>query len=157
MRSASQPRDTQRGNAVVEMAVSVPLLLMMVMGAIDFGRLFFEGMVVKNASHVSAFYGAQEMRYATDTVGIRNAATNEAVDIDSFTASHEMICECLGANGAYDTGSTQASCGEADCGVYGAPRVYIKTRTEKTFLTMGWYPGIPQSTPISANGWVRVQ
>jgi Flp pilus assembly protein TadG len=157
MKGRDKIRQANRGNAVVEMAISVPILLMMVMEAIDFGRLFFEGMVVKNASHVSAFYGAQEMRYAGDTDGIRSAARSEAADSDSFTASHEMICQCLGASGAYDTGSTQATCGEADCGACDAPRVYIKTRTEKNFSTMGWYPGVPQTTPIAADGWVRVQ
>jgi Flp pilus assembly protein TadG len=158
MQVTKRQRDSRRGNAIVEMAVAVPVLLIMVMGAIDFGRLYFEAVVAQNSAIVGSFYGAQEIRYAADTAGIRAAATGDATDIvDGYAATHEVLCECLNGNGDYDSGVAQASCSDADCGVYGAPRVYVKTHSAKTFSTMGWYPGVPQNTPIGATGWVRVQ
>ncbi len=157
MMTRSNIRNSKRGNAAVEMAVSVPVLLAMVLGAIDFGRLHFEAMVVENASTVGSFYGAQAIRYAGDSTGIRNATRGEAVDIDGFTATHDVICQCLDGNGSYNSGVTQASCGDADCGTYGAPRVYVRARARKTFSTLGWYPGVPQSTAMDSRAWVRVQ
>jgi Flp pilus assembly protein TadG len=44
----------QRGQAIVEMALMVPLLLMIVMGAIDFGRAFFAYTSAANAAREGA-------------------------------------------------------------------------------------------------------
>lgn len=156
MRTNNNKRDTRRGNAIVEMAIAVPVLLVMVMGAVDFGRLYFEAVVAHNSAIVGSFYGAQEIRYAADSTGIRNAAAGDATDLDGFSSTHEVLCECLNG-GDYSTGTAQASCSDADCGAYGAPRVYVKTRSAKSFSTMGWYPGVPQTTPVGGTGWVRVQ
>ena len=155
--TAKSFRNSRQGNAAVEMAVCVPLLMAMVLGAIDFGRLHFEAMVVRNAATIGSFYGAQSIQYAADSAGIEAAATSEAVDISGYTATHDVICQCLNANEDYNSGVTQATCNEADCGAYGVPRVYVRTRSQKTFSTMGWYPGVPQTTTMDMRGWVRVQ
>lgn len=150
-------RDARRGNAAVEMAVAVPVLMVMVLGAIDFGRVHLEAMVVKNASHIGSFYGAQSMQYATNSSGIQAAATGDAGGVSAFSVTNDIICQCLDANGDYNSGVTQATCGDADCGTYGVPRVYVRTRTQNTFSTLGWYPGVPQTTGMDMTGWVRVQ
>lgn len=150
-------RESRRGNAAVEMAVAVPVILAMVLGAIDFGRVHLEAMVVKNASTTGSFYGAQSVQYSNDSNGIRAAATSEARAIDGFSVTNDILCQCLNANGDYNSGETQASCGDANCGGYGPPRVYVRTRSQKTFSTLGWYPGVPQTTAMDMTGWVRVQ
>lgn len=150
-------RDSRRGNAAVEMAIAVPVLLAMVLGAIDFGRVHLEALVVKNASTIGSFYGAQSVQYSTDSTGIQAAANSEAAAIDGYSVTNDIVCQCLNANGDYNSGETEASCGDADCGAYGVPRVYIRTRSQKTFSTLGWYPGVPQNTAMDMTGWVRVQ
>ena len=157
MRTMNAIQEARRGNAAVEMAVAVPVLLAMVLGTIDFGRVHLEAMVVKNASTIGSFYGAQSVQYSTDSTGIQAAANSEAAAIDGYTVTNDMLCQCLNANGDYDSGETQDSCGDADCGAYGAPRVYIRTRGQKTFSTLGKYPGVPQDTAMDMTGWVRVQ
>ncbi len=157
MRLINLIRENRRGNAAVELAISVPVILAMVLGAIDFGRVHLEAMVVKNASTIGSFYGAQSVQYSADSSGIQAAATNEARGIDGFSVTNDIICQCLNSNGDYDSGETQATCGDADCGAYGVPRVYVRTRSQKMFSTLGWYPGVPQNTPMDMTGWVRVQ
>lgn len=157
MRINNAVRDARRGNAAVEMAIAVPVLMAMVFGAIDFGRVHFEAMVVKNATAIGSFYGAQSMQYATNSTGIQAAATGDAGGVDGFSVTNDILCQCLNANGDFDSGATQASCGTADCGAYGVPRVYVRTRAQNTFSTLGWYPGVPQDTAMDMTGWVRVQ
>ena len=155
--TAKTIRNSQQGNAAVELAVCAPLLMAMVLGAIDFGRIHLEAMVVKNASAIGSFYGAQSVQYAADSAGIQTAANSEASGIDGYSVTNDIVCECLNGNGDYDSGVTQASCSQAACGAYGVPRVYVRTRSQKTFSTLGWYPGVPQSTQMDMTGWVRVQ
>ena len=49
---------SRRGQAFVEFALVLPLLLVLLLGAIDFGRVFFGWVAVTNASRVAANYAA---------------------------------------------------------------------------------------------------
>ncbi len=46
-----------KGQGLVEFALILPILLIMVLGAIDLGRLFFSSIVVQNASRAGARHG----------------------------------------------------------------------------------------------------
>ncbi|HEX9635207.1 MAG TPA: TadE/TadG family type IV pilus assembly protein [Candidatus Limnocylindria bacterium] len=50
--------DRGRGQALVEMALILPLLLVLVVGGIDFGRIFFGSVGLQNAARVAANYAA---------------------------------------------------------------------------------------------------
>ena len=52
-----------RGQALIEFALMLPLLLLLIVGAIEFGRLFFTKIVVTNAAREAAYY------YATNPSG----------------------------------------------------------------------------------------
>ena len=53
-RSSAHPR----GQALVEMALMLPLLALMLVMAIDFGRVFFGVVALQNAARIGADYGA---------------------------------------------------------------------------------------------------
>lgn len=50
--------DRPRGQALVETALLLPLLLILLLGAVDFGRIFFGWVAVTNATRVAANYAA---------------------------------------------------------------------------------------------------
>jgi len=54
----SADEDSRAGQALVELALVLPLLLVLLLGAIDFGRVFFGYVAVTNASRVAANYAA---------------------------------------------------------------------------------------------------
>lgn len=56
LRAALRPRS--RGQALVELALILPVLLVMVAGAIDVGRLFFAYVTIEDAAKEGALYGA---------------------------------------------------------------------------------------------------
>lgn len=49
---------SRHGQALVETALLLPLLLILLLGAVDFGRIFFGWVAVTNASRVAANYAA---------------------------------------------------------------------------------------------------
>jgi Flp pilus assembly protein TadG len=45
-----------RGQSLIEMALMIPILLVLVIGAIEFGRLFYSKNVITNAAREGAYY-----------------------------------------------------------------------------------------------------
>ncbi len=54
----SSARDSARGQALVEFALVAPVMLVIMLLAVDFGRLFFTYVAVNNAAREGAFYAA---------------------------------------------------------------------------------------------------
>ncbi|HWB12205.1 MAG TPA: TadE/TadG family type IV pilus assembly protein [Pirellulales bacterium] len=53
-----RPRHDRRATAATELALTLPLLLTLILGCIDFGRIAYTYCVVSNASRTGAEYGA---------------------------------------------------------------------------------------------------
>jgi len=51
-------RDTQRGVALIEFAICLPMLMILVLGTVDFGRAYTVHEHVKNAAREGAVYAA---------------------------------------------------------------------------------------------------
>ncbi len=52
-----RPRDDRRGQALVEFAILLPLLLLLLIGIVEFGLLLYNQQVITNASREGARYG----------------------------------------------------------------------------------------------------
>jgi Flp pilus assembly protein TadG len=70
-------RRGQAGQSLVELALLTPLLLVMVLGSIEFGRYAYLSILVGNAAHSGALYGAQSNLTAANVAGICTAAEND--------------------------------------------------------------------------------
>lgn len=66
----------QKGQALVEMALVLPILLMLVFGIIEFGRIFNAYIVVSNASREGARYAA-----------VGRSLTDIETDINNLTST----------------------------------------------------------------------
>src|SRR6188472_3639206 len=64
-------RSRPRGQSIVELALCMPLLMLIMLGTIDFGRVFFDYIQMRNAVVEGATYGT---RHPADTSGIQTAA-----------------------------------------------------------------------------------
>ena len=56
-----------RGQSLVELALALPVLLLILLGTLDLGRVFFDYIQLRGAVHEGAAYGA---RHPTDDAGI---------------------------------------------------------------------------------------
>jgi len=70
---------SQKGQALVEMALVLPLLLILVFGIIEFGRIFSAGLVVTHSAREGARLGAVG---STDSA-IETRVKNSAVTLDT--------------------------------------------------------------------------
>jgi Flp pilus assembly protein TadG len=72
------------GQALLETAVTVPLLLLLLVGAAELARANYAAIELANAARAGAQYGAQSPEFVNDSAGITAAAQNEANDIYSL-------------------------------------------------------------------------
>ena len=53
---------SERGSALVELAVTLPLLVLLVVGVADLARVFYVSMALTNAARAGAQYGSSETK-----------------------------------------------------------------------------------------------
>ena len=109
-RKQSALRAREEGSALVELALSLPMLCLMLLGAAEFARLSYAAIEVSNAAHSGAVYAASSVGHSSDTAGISNAATIDSGDLTGGNAvsvtSVTTSCSC--SNTAY----TPTSCSD---------------------------------------------
>ena len=71
-------RRAERGQALLEMGVVLPLVLLLLLGIIEAGRYAELAIVVADSARTGAIYGAQNLAAAANTAGITSAAQNDA-------------------------------------------------------------------------------
>jgi Flp pilus assembly protein TadG len=71
------------GVAATELAVVLPLFVLLFVIAVDFGRVFYVQFIVINAARCGALYGSTNPTCAQDTAGIEQKARAEAKDLDA--------------------------------------------------------------------------
>ena len=144
----SQMGETRRrGVATLEMAVMIPLMVLLLLGAIDFGRIFYAGVTVASAARSGASYGSLSGDLSQDTTGIKLLAEEDSQDLGQVSVTVERFCEC--ADGSL------VDCSSA-C-VDGLPRVYVKVTAEKTFQALIPFPGIPDPVTVRKVAYMRAR
>ncbi len=77
----SARRKRESGQSLVELALCMPMLLVLLAGAVEFSRMAFAAIEVSNAAMAAVQYGAQDPTNAADLTGIQTAASNDAPDV----------------------------------------------------------------------------
>lgn len=72
----------RRGVAAAELALILPLFVLLCVVAVDFGRVFYVEYIVINAARCGALYGSTNPSCAQDTAGIQQRVQAEAKDLD---------------------------------------------------------------------------
>jgi Flp pilus assembly protein TadG len=118
----------QRGQALLELALTLPILLLLTLGLIELGRLAYYNIEVSDAARAGVQFGTQSLAYAADTAGITTAAQSDAPDLGAgtITVTPVQYCDCPG------TGSAGA-CPAAGCSY---PLVYLKVTTTYTYTPL---------------------
>src|SRR5262245_27490241 len=89
-----------RGGALVELAFALPILVLIMVAAIDFARIFYTGMSLMNAARAGAQYGAGSLSNSVNTTTMETTATN-AVNITGVTADASRCCQCATNAGVF--------------------------------------------------------
>ena len=132
------------GQTVVELALLLPLLLLLMVGVIEIGRYAYFDILVSNAARAGAQYGAQSLIQAADVNGITTAAQNDGLNTMAITAIQQCGC-AAGALGACPSGA-----------VCPQPLTYVKVTATDTYNSLFNYPGIPRQLTLSSTVTMRV-
>jgi Flp pilus assembly protein TadG len=133
------------GSSLVEMAVIMPVLLLILFGAVDFGRAYYLSIELGGAARSGAIYGSQ---YPTDTTGMGNAAKLDAPDVPGFGSSISWGCECSDGSGRVANCSSMPFCSTNI--VY-----YVTVKTTAAYSTLFPWPGVPSSIALASSSTMR--
>jgi len=138
----------EEGSALVELAISLPLLSLILLGAAEFARLAYGSIEVVNAAHAAAMYASSSLAASADSSGITNAANSDASNLTGGNAisvkSVTTACTC--SNTAY----TPTSCNDnSTCINNNASMITAVTvQTQSTFSPLIRIPGGALSYPL---------
>jgi Flp pilus assembly protein TadG len=137
---------TDAGSAALELAVISPLILLLLIGVVDYGRAFFTSVTVTNAARAGAEFGAQGPTTSGDTVAMRKFAQGDAQEAGTISVSARRYCECGGVSHACTA-----------CASGAAPDVFVEVTATKALSMLLPYPGLPRTVTITRTATFRSQ
>jgi Flp pilus assembly protein TadG len=140
----------EHGSALVELALLVPMFALMLVGAAEFGRLAYADIEVSNAARAGVAYGSQNHATASDTSGMQTAATQDAPDVTSITATASTFCTC--------SDGTPITCANPSACISPAHVIqYVQVNTSAP-VDMGFhYPVFATSYTLNGQAIMRVE
>lgn len=135
-RARSDVARSELGQSIVEIALSVPVLLVLLIGALDGARALLATVVLTSAAMAGAQHGALSSANAADSAGIAGVVREEAASI-----------------GATSTNPTVATSTGTDA--YGEK--YVSVTATFTWTSLVAYPGLPSSVLITRSATLQVR
>jgi Flp pilus assembly protein TadG len=142
------------GQAFVELALVLPIFILLLVGAAEFARLAYASIEVSNAARAGVAYGAQNHTTASDTTGMQTAATDDGPNVTGLAATATNFCACSTAP------STQVSCSTvlSSCSTPPAHSLeYVKVTTTATVDPLIHFPGLPTTFTLHGQAIMRVE
>ena len=146
--SKKRERWFAKGQAIAEMAAVTPVLVLLLLAAVDFGRLYYTNIEVVNAARAGAQYGSQSVTTAANAPGMRAAALQDASNVPGMSAVGSQ-CTC-------ETGSNVTACPASYC-TNSPNATFVIVNTTATYSTIVSYPGIPHTTTLTGKAVMIVE
>ena len=153
-------RRCQRGNALIELALSATLLFALCMGTTDFARIFLHSIVLTDSAGAGLTFGtlrlAHSGRYSQIST-IEQEASSDVSGLATVTPVVERYCDCPDSPAEGPSDANAIDCITGSCPGYGSPRVYVRTKSKQLFWTFGKYPLMTQEQEIGPVVYRRAQ
>jgi Flp pilus assembly protein TadG len=142
-------RRREAGQSILEIALVIPIFILMFCGMVDLGRWIFFGIEISSAARAAVQYGALNRITAADTVGMTQAAKSDTPDIAGLTVTPRPFCQCSNAPGA-----------NAVCVLNSCPNnrliLFLEVDTSAQYVPWARYPGIASSITVNSKAVMRV-
>ncbi len=135
----------EHASSLIECALMLPFLVLLLVGAVDFGRAWYINLEVASAAEAGALYGTQ---YPTDTSGMKAAALLDAPDVTSLSSTATYGNECSDG-----TSVTPLYTSPPTCAVNSVE--YVEVITSATYSPILAYPGIASSITMGYKSHMR--
>lgn len=133
---------------MLEFALVSTLVMTILFGVMDYGRIFGFAEQTANAANAGAAFAAMSVANSGNLTAITNAAKADAPEATAMTVSTTSFCTCT-------FGGEPINC-SSSC-VSGSKRTYVRVNTALPFQTLAQYPFLPGSTTLRASAIVRIQ
>lgn len=164
------PFRDNRGSALVELAITTPLFLLMIMGSLELGRIAYFAVEVANAARAGASYGAVNLGNANLTSTVQQAAKNDAPDVSNLivvSPGSQCVCETINPSTnspSFNPSSGTTSCTSTtitSCTADSATSIqkvveYVTVSTSANVDPMVHIPGLPSTYSLSGYSALRV-
>jgi Flp pilus assembly protein TadG len=154
------PIHDDRGQAFVELALVLPMLILLILAGVEIGRLAYADIEISNAARAGVAYAMQSHAFASDTAGIKAAAKQDAPNIPNLSvATPTLTCYCETSAGVT---TAFASCDPtvANTTTCASPSViveYVQVNTSAAIHTVLNLPAIPSSLTLQGQAIMRVE
>jgi len=137
------------GNISVEFALVLPFLMLLILGATDFGRGFVEKLRLNNAARAGAQYALAEYNKDASAIyaGVEQSAQSDAEDA-SLVVTPNIYCKCLDG--------TELTCGQP-CTGGEVPMRYIEVDVSGPFEFLFDYPTTTGSMTLTGRAELRLR
>jgi Flp pilus assembly protein TadG len=149
------PSPSESGNALVELAVSLPLFLLLILGTAEIANLAWASVQVNNAARAGAAYASisRANAAASNLANIQLAAQNEAPKL-TLTTTSTQSCYCV-------TSGTPAplTCdinALTNCPSPGVIQVAVQVNTQAAVTPFVHYPGLPATYTVRSQATLGV-
>jgi Flp pilus assembly protein TadG len=148
----------ESGNALVELAISLPLFLVLILGTAEIANLAWASVQINNAARAGAAYASLSRINAADGANIQLAAQNEAPQLLRTTGAFVLStpnCSCVDSSGS----STTINCDPSaltSCPSPSTIQVNIQVITQAPVTTFVHYPGLPATYIVRAQATTGV-
>lgn len=140
--STKMRRSGESGQALIETAITVSMLMILLIGAAEIGRIAWAAIQVTTASKAAVQYGDQGRQYAADTKGIQIAGAAAAPGLPNLNVTPVVSCVCGNSSAA-------VSCTNSVCPSNGSfIEVLLTVNTSTTFDPLIHLPGLPKTFTI---------
>jgi len=136
----------ERGAALLEFAIVLPLLAFLLVAMVDFGRGLAISNALKSAARSGAEYGSL---FPQDTAGLQGAvsqALGSGITLAPGAISTVNQCRCSGV---------VSDCAAACNG--GGTAMYLYVRVNYTYTPILSYPGIAANYPLNGTAEFRMR
>jgi Flp pilus assembly protein TadG len=154
MKMLKNKREEEAGQALIEMVVSVPLLLLILIGAFEFARATYAAIEISNSARAAVQYAAMNGGFAADTGGVQNAAQIDSPNLVSAVTANVTSdsCACSGSESSGFSCSNPPNNPVCPAGQHVMETVTVTTQATYIPL-MRWGGTIPSS--LTLNGYAQ--
>jgi len=147
------------GSALVELALTAPVLMLMIVGAVELGRIAYCAIEVQSAARAGAAYGAENVAFAGQTSTIKQVAKNDVSNIVdlTFPTDPTVACVCETITASSDAPSYNPTSGTTSCGATVISNCKISNSTENQqpveYVVVNTQATVPALISLSFPGW----
>lgn len=148
----STRRSRESGQSLIELAVALPLFVILILGTAEMANIAWSAIQISNAARAGAQYGSQSHANASDTASVQTAAKNDAPSITNLQVTVTQPCKCISSTGT-DTGN---ACTLAACPSPNVIMPYVQVNTQAAITPFMRYPGLPASYTLKGQALMGV-